>query len=420
MPYFNFYLDADLEIDKDQLHTASEEVSETILEDDGSYQHYLYDSLYKIRTRKQLKALKLILCNLVQFENKKILYSRRHTETLPQRYNPQQIGTKVIKTVVDELEESGYLKNKTGDNSYKQKEDNSPALKSEIISTDGVILLAEKLGVVAKSIYKNNPSHLFFRETKTYGGKFIDFEETEYTQHIEKLMSEYCAFLNQHTIINLKTGEQYEDIHLIRTYRNRKNKFPLLYGGRSGGYWHQERDITIDGKATVELDYNASLINNLHKFLFNSYLNTGREEDLYHIEGVDRKLVKILITRCMINSESRSESSARFTFFCDKDEYKDLKKESKLTTSELVDAVEEKFAVLKDYFYRGKDRAEHYAWIDQNHLFFIAHQASLNGICALTVHDSFIVKESDKDTMEMLMYSTAMPEIYKRLSPLIK
>ncbi len=414
MPYFNFYLDADLEIDKDQLHTASKEVSESLL-DDGVY---IYDDLSSIKIRSQLESLKLILCSLVKYPNQVILYSRQHTETLPKRYNPQQIGIKRIISVIDKLADAGYLKNKTGDNAYKQKEDNSPALKSEMISTDGVIQLAEKLGIVPESISEDNHCHLMYRETLSNGGKLIDFKETEYSDHIEKLMSEYCAFLNQHTIINLKSGEHYVDIHLTRTYRNRKSKFPLLYGGRSGGYWHQEREITIDGEATVELDYNASILNNLHKFLFDSYLNTGREEDLYHIEGVDRKLVKILITRCMINSNSRSESSARFTFFCDTDEYKNLKKESKLTTSELVDAVEEKFAVLKDYFYRGKDRAEHYAWIDQNHLFFIAHQASLNGICALTVHDSFIVKESDKDTMEMLMYSTAMPEIYKKMSPL--
>ena len=416
MPYFNFHLNADVAIAKDRLHTASKEVSKSLL-DDGVY---VYDDLCNIKIRSQLTTLRLVLCNLVKYPNQVILYSRQHTETLPQRYNPQQIGIKKIIGVVDKLADAGYIKNKKGDNSYKQKEDNSPALKSEMISTEGVIQLAEKLGIVPESIFKNDHCHLLFRETKTNLGKLIDFKETEYSDHIEKLMSEYCAFLNQHTIVNLKSGEQYVDIHLTRTYRNRKSKYPLLYGGRSGGYWHQDREITIDGEATVELDYNASCINNLHKFLFDSYLNTGRDIDLYHIEGVDRKLVKILITRCMINSNSRSESSARFTFFCDTDEYKYLKKESKLSTPELVDAVEEKFAVLKDYFYKGKNRAEHYAWIDQNQLFFIAHQASLNGICALTVHDSFIVKESDKDTMEMLMYSTAMPEIYKKLSPLWK
>ena len=94
---------------------------------------------------------------------------------------------------------------------------------------------------------------MLFRETKTNLGKLIDFEENEYTQHIEKLMSAYCAFLNQHTIINLKSGEQYVDIHLTRTYRNRKRKYPLLYGGRSGGYWHQDREITIDGEASPSI-----------------------------------------------------------------------------------------------------------------------------------------------------------------------
>jgi len=82
----------------------------------------------------------------------------------------------------------------------------------------------------------------------------------------------------------------------------------------------------------------------------------------------------------------------------------------------IVDAVENKFPQLKHLFYKGEDMAEHYNWIDQNNLFEIAHQASLIGICALTIHDSFRVKEADAGTIEMLMFSTAMPKIYEQMS----
>ena len=107
---------------------------------------------------------------------------------------------------------------------------------------------------------------------------------------------------------------------------------------------------------------------------------------------------------------------------CEEDsiEFIRKRKQTSLPTKAIVDAIQNKFSNLKHLFYQGPDQAEHYSWIDQNHLFFIAHKAALNGICALTVHDSFIVKESDKDTMEMLMYSTAMPDIYKKMSPLWK
>lgn len=164
---------------------------------------------------------------------------------------------------------------------------------------------------------------------------------------------------------------------------------------------------------------NASILNNLHKHLYGSYLNTDSEVDLYAIEDVHRDVTKALITRCMLNAKSRTQSTMRFNSLLEKDaDLNQKRKQTSLPTKAIVDAIQNKFSNLKHLFYQGPDQAEHYAWIDQNHLFFIAHQASLNGICALTVHDSFIVKESDKDTMEMLMYSTAMPEIYKKMSPL--
>ena len=106
MPYFNFHLNAAVAIAKDQLHTASKEVSKSLL-DDGVY---VYDDLCNIKIRSQLTTLRLVLCNLVKYPNQVILYSRQHTETLPQRYNPQQIGIKKIIGVVDKLADAGYLK----------------------------------------------------------------------------------------------------------------------------------------------------------------------------------------------------------------------------------------------------------------------------------------------------------------------
>ena len=293
---------------------------------------------------------------------------------------------------------------------------------SEMASTEQLLELADQLGITTDVIYKKDSSHIKLRSLLSDGGRFIDFKDTEYTRHIDKIMSEYCNFLNQQTIINELTGEEYSGVLLNRSYRDRDGKQSLIYGGRSGGHWMSgDREITINGEATIEFDYNASILNNLHKHLFGSYLNADSEVDLYAIEDVHRDVTKALITRCMLNAKSRTQSTMRFNSLLEKDADLNQKREqTSLSTKAIVDAIQNKFSNLKHLFYQGPDQAEHYSWIDQNHLFFIAHQAALNGICALTVHDSFIVKESDKDTMEMLMYSTSMPEIYKRLSPLIK
>lgn len=416
MPNFNYYLDADLDIEKHNLVALSKEISNTLAADNT----HRCDPLTNKWTLTQLKVLKFVLCNLVKYPNIGVLYERKHQATLSKRYNPNQIGIKVLNAVIDKLDEAGFIQHTPGDNKWKHTKENSPALMSEMASTEQLLELADQLGITTDVIYKKDSSHIKLRSLLSDGGRFIDFKDTEYTRHIDKIMSEYCNFLNQQIIVNELTGEEYSGVLLNRSYRDRDGKQSLIYGGRSGGHWMSgDREITINGEATVEFDYNASILNNLHKHLYGSYLNTDSEVDLYAIENVHRDVTKALITRCMLNAKSRTQSTMRFNSLLEKDADLNQKREqTSLSTKAIVDAIQNKFSNLKHLFYQGPDQAEHYSWIDQNHLFFIAHQASLNGICALTVHDSFIVKESDKDTMEMLMYSTAMPEIYKKMSPL--
>ena len=53
----------------------------------------------------------------------------------------------------------------------------------------------------------------------------------------------------------------------------------------------------------------------------------------------------------------------------------------------------------------GADMGQHYQWLEANLVFHVAHQLSLIGIPALTVHDEFIVRERDRAIAEELMYS---------------
>ena len=249
----------------------------------------------------------------------------------------------------------------------------------------------------------------------------LEYKDSAYTEHTQLLMTKYCAYLNKHTIKVSSTGEAFEDITLRRSYRDWDHKKSLLYGGRVGNYWMSNSvskadraTITIDGEATVELDYNASKLNTLNSISYGNYF--PQDEDVYLLDGVDRELFKVLVNRCMLNSESRQASSARFDSMCKNDDLIELKRDATLSTTEMVDAVEQRFKSLQQFFYQGEAQGEHYSWWEQNILFEIAHQACLYDVPALTVHDSFIVRESDKDTMEMLMYSTAMPDVYKEMS----
>ena len=282
-----------------------------------------------------------MLCNLVKYPNIGVLYERKHQATLSKRYNPNQIGIKVLNAVIDKLDEAGFIQHTPGDNKWKHTKENSPALMSEMASTEQLLELADQLGITTDVIYKKDSSHIKLRSLLSDGGRFIDFKDTEYTRHIDKIMSEYCNFLNQQTIVNELTGEEYSGVLLNRSYRDRDGKQSLIYGGRSGGHWMSgDREITINGEATIEFDYNASILNNLHKHLYGSYLNTDSEVDLYAIEDVHRDVTKALITRCMLNAKSRTQSTMRFNSLLEKDADLNQKREqTSLSTKAIVDAL---------------------------------------------------------------------------------
>ena len=152
MPLFNYYLQTEKEqINLVELLQASKEISKGT-DADGVYYG---DPIDSIRTRTQLKALRLILCNLVRYPNEPILYSRQHSKTIGHRFNPQQTGIKVIKTVVDELYDKGIVDKTDGDNAFEHREENSPAKLSEFKSYEYGLLLAKKLGITSENIYMN-------------------------------------------------------------------------------------------------------------------------------------------------------------------------------------------------------------------------------------------------------------------------
>ncbi len=417
MPYLNYYLDVEREITRAEVREVSAHISLSKDQNDA----YLYGEFDLKATRTQCKALKLVLCNFVRYPFQRILYERTNKATTGTRFNPLQIGQKPLKEVMDKLAEAGYIKQTLGENKFKHSSENSYALRTEVISTQGVLDLAENLGIGIDTLVTNNPCLVILREKKTDGGRMLEYKDSTYTVHTQLLMTNYCNYLNKHSIKVESTGEVFEDIILRRSYRDWDSNKSLLYGGRVGNYWMSNSvskadraTITIDGEATVELDYNASKLNTLNSISYGNYF--PQDEDVYAIEGVDRELIKVLVNRCMLNSESRQASSARFDTMCKNKDLIDLKREATLSTTEMVDAVEQRFKSLQQFFYQGEAQGEHYSWWEQNILFEIAHQACLYDVPALTVHDSFIVKESDKDTMEMLMYSTAMPDVYKEMS----
>ncbi len=71
----------------------------------------------------QLRVLDNVLCNLVKYQNEnKILFYKRNTGNIDQRYNPHLLGHKVLvgdEGVLAKLKKAQLIKVKTGDNKTK-------------------------------------------------------------------------------------------------------------------------------------------------------------------------------------------------------------------------------------------------------------------------------------------------------------
>ena len=54
---------------------------------------------------------------------------------------------------------------------------------------------------------------------------------------------------------------------------------------------------------------------------------------------------------------------------------------------------------------QGVAMGQHYQWLEANFVFHMAHQLSLRGVPAITVHDELIVMENHKDIAEQLTHT---------------
>ena len=295
-----------------------------------------------------------------------------------------------------------------------------------VTSTQKLIKKCKKLGITKDTIKElKNPVHVRVRQT---GKKknYIPYKDTPYSREIERIMSEYCNYLNKQEI---KIGDiVIDDIHLYRTYQNRK-EMPFQFGGRSGGYWHSyssedRKRITINGKKTSSIDMHCSQLNILYKHATGKFFD--KDFDAYRIPGIDERfrpvLKKILlimlnanylgIGQAVSNAMVKEEKKGNITLV---ELYKEFK-ESVSSIRSVVDKIIERHEPVNHLFCLGKDMGQHYAWLETNLVFQIAHQLYCHDIPCLTVHDEFIVPTEDEGILEQIMYSTGMDEeIYKSI-----
>ena len=391
----------------------------------------LVDKLYDETTlnRKQIhkKAVKLILMNLIASKGSKVLISRDNNLKVIQRYNALGVGGTAVNTATDELERLGYIYLITGKNLPYGN-----GIRSSIQATSKLNILLDPITLQLA------PSELvLIREGDTK--KLIDYTDTPRSISIRKELTAYNELLRS---VNIELRDQ-SGLTVLKDLNHQvvQRKFidngeldiqgrPLFNsGGRSNSAWmslsgsDKRPNIFIDGQPTLELDYQASAINIIYKAL-TGVVYTGDPYTL-SVRGIDipRNLVKRVAT-CSLNSNTvkgavtaigkkygelkrspKSEDQVEYG------EYQMIRDKKKVKLKDILEAFLTKHKAIRHIFLKGKQVGNKVQCLESDLVFAVVNELTNRSIPTLTIHDSFIVKATNKDTLGTLMTTTDFPDV---------
>ena len=364
----------------------------------------------KVKTKKQEKALGFVLGNIWKYGTESIYFHFRNQCNFPERYNPSLIGNKPVRAVLYALRGLGLIEIEKGIPKFTYDdnwEDVDPTISS-FTATQAFY------GDLRRTI----PSELFFElppfyiQYKDLGDHLLNFEWCDFTKRIFQEIAEYCSFMQEQSLV--VDGEPLSEYQVIRTFRDWAGDGSFLYGGRG---FHpvmrmkkaQRSRILINGRKTVALDYPASEPNILYQMMTGKRLSP--DGDPYQVDGLDRSEVKPFFT-IMLNTAGAFGAAKAITNWLDDHKVKDEEKAPVLaaikrfgSAKAVIEAIVDRNKPIASCLMQGKAMGQHYQWLEANLVFHVAHQLSLRGVPAITVHDEFIVMEKDKDIAEQLMYS---------------
>ena len=303
--------------------------------------------------KDQLKALTLILCNLVTHHNEDdgIWIYSRGKEQVAKQFNPNEVKYSSLFAVIDKLQDAGILGGVKAEKRYLGFQGRRT---SDFIVTKQALDFAYALGINRKTVKFLDGYHVRLRNNRK---QLLEYEQNPYTKHTEMLMSQYNHYLNQQSIM-LKTDDEEgegilefgtnlkgQKIHLYRNYKNwseidsvakafeslrpfiKLSNPDFAFGGRSGGYWQniwkQDRPtVLINGNETGTADFPCSHINLCYKHETKDWyqlephselLEQGRQdEDAYIVHPkLPRDIAKMMV-QMMFNIKGRNAVSRTF------------------------------------------------------------------------------------------------------------
>ena len=390
----------------------------------------LVDKLFEetsLNRQVHKKGLKLILINLIVFKGSKVLITLNNNFKGVPRYTAIDVGVNAIRTVIKELQKAEYIHFIKG----KILPYNS-RIRSSIQATSTLNSLLEPI------ILQLAPSELVLLRGDELDGskKLIDYTDTPRTLRVRQELTAYNGLLGS---VNIELRDP-SGLSILKDLNHQivQRKFidtgevdiqgRLLFnsGGRSYSAWSslsgsaERPHIFIDGQPTIELDYQASAINVIYRALTGAVY--AGDPYALSVRGVKvpRHLVKAVATTSLNSKTVKGTSttvgsiygelatSRKVENLAKYNQYQSIKK--KVMIKDILEAFLNKHNPIRHMFLRGKEVGNKVQCLESDLVFAVVSELTNRSIPTLTVHDSLIVKASDKETLETLMTTTGFPD----------
>lgn len=356
-------------------------------------------NVIRFRAREHELALKHILADLFlchhESNSKYLAYSRnKNTYSSSSRYNPKHLALGAVTNVLDSLASLNLVEQKLGFQDPKTK----VSKQSRIKMKDTLVKLCQNL--TPHSFYQlSGKESIILKSIKDKKGnsekvQYDDTAETLLYRANLKLINERIASQD----IRLRaTDEQMEQI--FEDLKDKKqstinftseslarifNNSSFVQGGRFYGAWWMSipskyrQLIRVNDIRTSEVDYST-----MHFTML--YAEKGLEApdgDLYQIDGIDRKKVKLALNTALNSSDEQSAISA-----IKQNQFPEKTKEEVKATLEVLLC---KHEAIREYFYTGKGIELQFKDSQVAEDVMLEMWNNWNEI-VLPVHDSFLV-----------------------------
>lgn len=351
------------------------------------------------------KHMEVVLVNLLRCKNKEVLYYSRNTSkgfTKIKRYNPQQLSVKVLIKTIDLLEDNGFLVNTIGKPS-KKKENRVPSF---IQPTDLFLDTFGDLDVMSESVeesYLNSEECFILRDEHKC---LINYRDTYYT----KMGRAVVVGLNA---INRQFEFKKSDGEIITNHYCRIFNEDFTKGGRfyrasilqlKNKHYHERLKVTCSGEPMVEVDYC-----NLHIMLL-TLLNGFQykpEIDLYNkcipdgwVNINTRSVVKTA-TNIMLNAKTTQSAAQAIQSLLDEYLEKDPQDfpEDCTKAGVIMQWIRKGHPNLNEYFCSLDSTGLLLMKMDSDMAHHVIHCFVSNEKPILPIHDSFLVRRSDKSDL---------------------